>query len=60
MVLLVSLVIQIHVFDILSSYFRTNIYGESFLSGGLVAGPIGMAIGGTVGGLSAWKMSEGN
>ncbi|KAG4068743.1 hypothetical protein HA402_002434 [Bradysia odoriphaga] len=35
------------------------ICGASCFVGGLVAGPVGMAVGGTVGGISAWKMSQG-
>lgn len=33
--------------------------GASCFVGGIVAGPVGMAIGGTLGGLKAWHMSRG-
>lgn len=32
---------------------------KMFQVGGVVAGPIGMAIGGTIGGIKAWHMSKG-
>lgn len=35
------------------------ICGASCFVGGLVAGPVGMAVGGTLGGLKAWHMSKG-
>lgn len=33
--------------------------GAACFVGGVVAGPIGMAVGGTIGGLKAWHMSRG-
>lgn len=34
--------------------------GASCFIGGLIAGPVGLAIGGTLGGLQAWNMSKGS
>lgn len=33
--------------------------GAACFVGGVVAGPIGMAVGGTIGGIKAWHMSRG-